>query len=372
MMLVVALLACWTPKETGPTGMVGRVLDPDGQPLAGLAVTTVEANAVTDADGRFAVSYKEPSQWASVPWRGLAWRRDYAPADDGVVVDVKLTPTHPVVVGCDVYPACDALLTWEVADQLVAELRVRCDRDTPAQVEGVPEGPPTSAVCQPSADGPGGPLRVVTAADRLELTPPAVPLTVAVVSDELPLPSSCRVQVGDADARAVGPGRFEAEVFGEVSVTGACDGVPFAPRRAYVRDPATLEVVWRRTTPTVDLTAAPWADVVLLTKVAGRERGWVVRLRPDESGRHVLPPLDEGTYGVGLSVEAARVASMRAADDVPDDVLTLVAFPKELWLGDHPEGAGLVRLTKPLAAGALATRWVEPGDGPEAPVGDTP
>jgi hypothetical protein len=372
MILLVTLLACWTPTETGPTGMVGRVLSPEGEPLAGLPVSTVEANAVTDAEGRFAVSYKEPSRWATATWRGLAWRRTYDPADDGAIVDLQLVPTHPVVVDCDVIPACDALLAWEVSERLVAELRVRCDREVPAQVEGVPFGTPTRAACQPSADQPGGPLRVVVDGDRLGITPPAVVLGVELVTEQLPIPEACEVRVGDTAARPIGPGRFEADVFGEVSVTGTCDGVPFTPRRVYVRDPATVEIVWRRDVPTVDLSAAPWADVVLLHKVGGRERGWTLRLRRDDAGRHVLPPLDEGTYAIGLSVETERLGALRPADDLPEDVLTVVALPREVWRGDQPEGAGVVRVTSPRTSGPLPVRWAEPGDGPTTAVPDTP
>lgn len=372
MNLVVTLLACWTPTETGPTGMVGRVLSPDGEPLAGLAVATVEANAVTDAEGRFAVSYKAPSRWATVTWRGLAWRRAYDPADDGAIIDLQLVPTHPVVVDCDVVPACDALLTWEVSDRLAAELRLRCDREAPAQIEGVPFGTPTRAACQPSADQPGGPVRVAVTGDRLEITPPAVVLGIELVTEELPLPEACEVMVGDTVARVAGPGRFEADVFGEISVTGSCDGIPFTPRRVYVRDPASVEVLWRRNVPTVDLSAAPWADVVLLRKVGGRERGWTLRLRRDGAGRHVVPPLDEGTYAVGLSIDEERLDALRPVDDLPDDVLTMVALPKEVWRGDQPEGAGVARITRARASGPIEVRWAEPGDGPTTAVPDTP
>ena len=56
------LTACWAPRETGPQSMVGHVVDASGTPLTALKVESVESEDRTDADGSFAVNYKEPSQ----------------------------------------------------------------------------------------------------------------------------------------------------------------------------------------------------------------------------------------------------------------------------------------------------------------------
>lgn len=345
--LLLVTTACWTPRETGPRSMVGRVLDAAGEPIAGLSVETVESRWVTDAEGRFAVTYKEPSQWVGFQNDGVWARRTWSAKDDGTNVEIRLPELRHRTLRCELVEPCDALLAWDLADGLTVESRARCDRTESAALP-TPAGAPHRVSCRRGAGTEAVVVKEI--GEALQMEPPPVEMTVHLVTDDLPLPESCRVEVDGDPGRPAGPGDWVFDVFGTVTVRAWCDGIPVPPRRVYVRDPFRLEVVWDRDTPSLDLaTIAPDVDALVLAKVEGLEHGWSLVVPRSPDGRFVLPPLERGTYGFGVHVPAERVLGIRPADGIERGKVSLAVLPDPAPGGQRALGGVLV-LEKPAPA----------------------
>lgn len=351
--------ACWSPKDTGPQSMIGVVSDAAGAPIPGLSMDTIEAHAVTDAEGRFGVNYKEPSQWVGFEHQALAYRRTWRPEDNGTVVQIQVPPTQPATLRCELVEPCDAVMTWELPEGLTISSRLRCDRTAPLQHPGLPAGPPTHASCRATTTAPEQPLFVQPSADGYVISPPPVPLRIQLISEELPLPERCEVEVDGRGVTPQGDGAYVAKVFGTVTIVGRCDRIPATPRRAYVRDPAELEIVWSRTTPTLDLsTAAPWVDRLTVLAIEGTETGWTIELPRSPSGVFVLPPLPKGAYVFGAGLPKARLSGAHPDPAAPRAVLAMAELPTSLHEGGAPRQAvGVVVLDAPLTSGPLPVSW---------------
>ncbi len=344
-------MACWAPRETGPRSMVGNVLDPAGAPLAGVEVSTVEASSVTDAEGAFAVSYKEPSQAVQFVHGQVTYRRPWREADNGTRVQITTAPISTRALTCQVLTPCDATLVWELPDGLEAKVQYRCDRNEPAS-GSVLEGLPSRASCLEGAQEVD--VRVRSAGDGLVVEPPPVPLTVHLFTDEVPLPTSCTVTYNDLEPTPTSPGTWEMPVFGDVVVKVFCDGIPARPRRLRMRDPYRMEVRWTRHTPKLDLAdLVPGASEIVLTANQGLEYGWALKVPRSPDGQFHLPPLEPGVYGVGVNVDPKVVQSIKPARETEDGVVFFAELPELAVDPKLPAVTGILQLKKAFAVGDL-------------------
>jgi hypothetical protein len=141
--LVVPFACHLQPQVSGPDGLVGVVLDGGGRPVAGVRVSSLEAEALTGADGRFAVWFKEPEQFVRFDWEGLSWQRRRLAEDDGRIVSLALP--EPVAISLDCASVRrDVLLSWSVGEGLTASQPVQC-ADGGTRRLRAPPGVPTAA-----------------------------------------------------------------------------------------------------------------------------------------------------------------------------------------------------------------------------------
>lgn len=363
-----ALAGCWKPRTTGPTSMLGRVVDTDGTPLAGLSVETAEARDITDADGAFAVHYKEPAQFVFFDHDGLRFQRAYRPEDAGAVVTIQLPARGPTWTACDVHPPCDATLTWALPDALRASARVRCDRlvdgNPPRPVLPANLGPPAEATCRAEPTAAPEAVEVRRWLERTalvagwEITPPPVPLTVTLDTPDDALPDDCQVRIQGEVAARTPDGGWQASVWGDTQITAICAGIPAAPRAVIVRKPATVSLTWTRDTPTVDLSRHhPWASTFVLARHGGPHDLWVTTLPVEDGGRVVLPPLVPGRYQVGLDAPELEVRDIPFLPDTPPGIL-FVEAKFAVDAREVREAYGVLELTAPIPRGEVTVAWV--------------
>ena len=341
------IAACWRPTETGPNGMVGRMLDAEGRGVAGIDVSSLEEHVTTDSTGAFAVQYKPPEQFVSWAY-GAAWiRRTYREEDRGKVIDVRLPALRDVALSCEVEPVAGASgapcarvqLTWDLGGGLFAKADLPCDR-SPKQVVGLPVGAPTAACAVP--------VRLVESGDRWVVRPPPTPLRVEIRADEGPLPASCVVRVGDRLASPMEGGFFTAEASGRVQVGGACDSRPLFPRFADA-EAGSVALDWSPVGPLLDLAGLPTpAGPLRLIREAD---GVTLVVEPEPDGSFRLPPLPEGRYRVGIGDTAALATMAPPALVAPGAVRLLAQVPAT---AAGPGGmAGVLVLDAELEEGKL-------------------
>ncbi len=345
------VVACWSPRETGPRSMVGNVLDPSGAPLAGVEVSTVEAASVTDAEGGFAVSYKEPAQAVQFVHGQVTYRRPWREADNGTRVQISTATVSTRALTCQLLTPCDATLVWDLPGGLEAKVHYRCDRNEPASGP-VLEGAPSRASCLDGAQEVD--VRVKAAGGGFVIEPPPVPLTVHLFTDEVPLPTTCTVTYNDLEPTPTTPATWEMDVFGDVVVKVFCDGIPARPRRLRMRDPYRLEVRWTRHTPKLALAdLALGVSEVVLTANEGLEYGWTLHVPRSPDGQFHLPPLEPGIYGLGVNVDPKIVRSIQPARVTEDGVVAFAPLPELAVVPNQPAGTGILQLKKAFAAGDL-------------------
>lgn len=357
-LLPLLLTACWTPRETGPNSMIGTLHDAGGAPLVGVAVETVEARSITDAEGRFGVHYKDPSRYVHLTHEGIWFKRSYQTADDGTVVRLELPARETRAFDCDANEACQATLTWQLSETLEAVVRTTCDPDEPPKSLTVPAGlAPTSVVCRVGPTGADAPLHVWPTATGARLSPPPVTLEVDVdfdASDESLIPTSCDVTVDGVSAQRVGPRRYAAEVFGRVTVRALCDGIPAEPKTVVARESARVHLAWTPETPTLDLLPhVPWASSVALVRTYGNDALWRLDVQAGNDGLVHLPPLTPGRYLLAIGPVWEGFNGLRLDEQQVPDVVQLVKLPYTT-----PEG-------QPYVVAALDLREA-PGPGPLA------
>jgi hypothetical protein len=350
---VVALAACWSPSGTGPRSMVGVIRAPDGAPLASLSVETVESRWVTDAQGRFKVNYKEPQQWLEFGWSDLTWRRRYRPEDAGQDVVVALPEVREVFARCEDAEACDAVARWRLPDGLEALARFRCDPFEPALVSAPDGALPDEVVCRVSATSPDAP-RVVRAADAprtWRVTPPLVPITVRLSTDDGVAPRGCAVAVDGVPAAGVGDGTYRGEGYGLVRVEARCDGVPAPSAQIITREPAEVAVDWSPVSPVVDFSGvAPGAAALRVHAEEASGRSWRATYPAAEDGTFRLPPLAPGAYRFGLDATPEQVEGWDLALSPPHaEIRTFPVNPLDTS-GPRVIGGYMV-LERPLVEG---------------------
>jgi hypothetical protein len=345
------MLGChWTPHESGPNGLVGRLLDPMGMPLAGVPVESLEARERTDEEGRFAVQYKPPDELVHFVWNGTWYKRVYRDEDAGKVVDVKLPPVRDAKLSCALDQPCDLELGWDLGEGLTARVTTACTPGAePVLLPSIPKGTP-SLQCR-GAEG----NRAAVLEDRgetMEILPPPVPVRVEIRAEEGREPSDCAVQIGRRAGVASGEGFWTAEATGTVTVSAVCEGRHAVPKT--VRAGAgEVALDWSPTGPDVDLAGMPLAsDLYLVREGAGDDPGWMIRVPAGADGRFALPPLASGSYRVAVG-DPGRLAVVSApAEPAPAGVLQVLAVtPGD---GTSPGGlVGLLRLEEDLVEGQI-------------------
>ena len=348
MIWLLALLACVTPDETGHYGMVGHLKTHGGLPLAGVSVHSMEAKSVTDAAGRFAVSWKE-ARYAHFTWEDIWFKRSYQPADEGSVVEISLPPLTEQTLACDLPAPCDAELTWQLSDGLIARTTTRCEPGqrvelgmTPARIARV------EAVCR---TGPGEELPVEVRfdeGDRLRLTPPSTPILVQVVGEDGEELTDCRIAV-DGQPLSDNGASPVAYLVRPATLSATCKGRPASPKRV---DPATTRQVrldWSALGPELALhMVAPWAHRLTIRA----SESWELTLTED-NGNFSLPPLSSGEYII-TSPESS-VAPEASPPESVDNTLIVV-------IGETDEGTptlhGKLVLRQDLVDGDIPVRRV--------------
>lgn len=296
MVWLVALVACHGPSETGPSGMVGRVVGPDGSPVAGLVIQTVEAEAVTDEAGAFRVTWKEPDTHLFFSREGLVWHRSLQPGDPKEV-ELKLPATQRRELGCGT-SATTVRLEWALGPGWVARATVDCEAGATVALRAAPPTDPT-ATC--AAGKAAVPCELVAREGGWDAVAPATPLRVEVHPLEGGAPGACEVIVGGEAATASGEGFWVGRARGETVVGVTCDGRPSWPTRVQAAA-GSVTVDWSRSGPTMDLEGiAPEAVAVQLKSDGGKD--WLTA-RPGPDGLFALPPMSAGTWRAQVWTDA--------------------------------------------------------------------
>lgn len=282
MSLWVFLVACHGVHETGPAGVIGRVVDAAGAPVVDLTVETLEAKATTDAEGTFAVAWKD-TRVLHFQKDGAWYERRSRLGDAGTVIELVLPERRSLAVTCPP-TACNAELRWRLDEGFSARASVACDSAGERRLEGVPEGVP-EVTCRAEAGAAPLTLRVTAEPGRLLLASP-VPLTRVHVRGP-----ECVVSVGDTVARPTDDGDYAVQIDAPAWVRAVCGGRPTLPIR--VEPGATAEVPWSAEGPTLHL--GPRGAVVDTLVLVATE--WTLPLGRSDDG-FPLPDLPAGTYRV--------------------------------------------------------------------------
>lgn len=344
------LLGCWEPTSTNARGMVGTLVGPDGIPIDGQVVESLEGRAVTDALGTFKVAWKEPSTYIHFQREGLWFKRFWQPDQDTSLVTVALPELVQTRVWCEHVEVCKTELTWKRDDGLIVTARPTCDPDDhrpepmwiPAGL-GAPSG-----VCKGETSKERSPMATRLQGDQLRLTPPLVPLRIELSASAATQPRRCEVFADGLPATTVADGAYTIDVFGKIVISVTCDGIAAKPHAIIVRKPATWQAHWTRDTPEVDLQAAvPWATSLRMHAREGIGSGWFHSMEVGPNGTVKLPPLTPGLYVVGIGVSDEEIVAVRPVDDLEPQVLHLVRRPAEE--GDEPSYIGIL----PVAVDSL-------------------
>jgi hypothetical protein len=351
--LLFLVTACWAPKDTGPRSMIGRLLDANGQPLAGVKVESVESESVTDADGNFAINYKEPQQYLFFTHEDVWYKLTYQPGvDDGHPVELRLPKTRTRFVRC-LHDPCDAKVVWTLGDGFEATARTRCDQEATVRPRVPDVAAEPTGTCRASATAPETELYATYKGDQLQLSPPAKTLTVELFTETRSPVSSCDVRI-DGEPATPGPGStYTAAVFGRVQIDGVCDGVPATPTAAYVVGDGKVSFRWQPSTPKLDVGAvAPWARAIALGGEDPRGLTWEIELPVGDDGIAVIPPLPVGTYRLGIGMDATRLRGVRTSDDVAPGPFQLVVVP-DPEPREHPLMAGAMIVEERIDSGVI-------------------
>lgn len=352
--LLLFTTACWTPKETGPTGMVGHLLDAEGNPIRGVTVESLEARFTTDEEGHFAVSYKAPTQYVFVSRDGVWIERHYRPEDDKVDVELRMPALASRTFACEVDEECEARLVWETEAGTKAIVRGKCDPEVMTVRFTAPAtGTPTEAFCRSAPDQPETRLGIRDSGSFLRLTLPPVPLTVKLQTNAPQLPQRCTLTADGQPVENSGEGSWVASTFGRTQLLAQCDGIYATPKMLIVRVPAEVTMNWSPNTPTLDLRAeAPVAQRLLLTQIMGRNNGWSLPLDARPDGTFVLPQLTPGTYIAGVDTTLEQLLAVKPAADLEPGTLHVTELPGDQAGGRTPT-VGVLILEKDLRDGSI-------------------
>ncbi len=309
------LIGCPDPQQSGPRALVGHLYGPDGSPIAGQVIESIEARSVTDHEGRFSVRFKPPEQYVLLARDGVWYRRHFQEADAGRVVDLRLPETADVTLRCDLLDPCDMRLRWDLGEGLEAWVQEDCVPGRVVELASVPRDRP-EGVCRGI---PGEqPFEVRVEEERWIALPEPQPVRVELRAEGA-LPEGCTVRVGAERARPSGEGFWAAEAAGRTTVSATCEARPALPEVVEVLEETSVTLEWSPLGPDLDL--APWAPGVDPVHLLAEEGGWRIALVQGDGGLFRLPPLPRDTYR--LVVGDGRVDA-EVEDPVPPGSFRLV------------------------------------------------
>jgi len=320
-LVLLLALGCGEPRTTGPTAMVGRVVDASGVPVGGLRMETLETSTVTDPDGNFAIRYKEPDLHVTWTMDRVHWRRVYRDDEDqGRVVEITLPAMAPRRMHCG--EDCHYELEWAFGEGLTARLTGLCHDGEEYSLGDVPVALPV-ARCRGSEE----PATLLEYDGGWRLLPPAEELRIEVGStDEARVPAECEVLVSGRPAAPEGRGAWRGEIYEPSVVTALCDGLPARPARVEPGAGA-VRLAWSAHGPQLDLEeVAPWASAV---ELAAGDGAWRVRIAPDADGVFRLPPLDAGRYTVRVEGQGGPAHTL-TVPEAREGVLVLAGEAEQL------------------------------------------
>ncbi len=298
-MLGVATLTagCGGPSQTGPNGMVGRVLGGLDIPERDLVIESLEARDVTDADGKFSVLYKPPEQHVHFTWKGAWYRRVYQPEDEGTDVVLRLPQVRDVDLACQTTVPCVLTVRWQLPSNLEARARAKCAPGQTGHLLGVPAASPSEMTCV-AQDAPDREVR--DEGSKLIVAEPQRAVTVRVSGPDGPAPE-CTVRANGDVEPGPDPDSWRVTARQLVTASAICAGRPAVPASVNPLSadaPEELVLVWAPAGPSLDVAGVVDASALWLT--AEGPTGWSVRLDVTD-GRVLLPPLPAGAYRVAFS-----------------------------------------------------------------------
>lgn len=345
--LFVALMGCKEPSESSPGALVGRLLDPQGQPVRGARVDGVEAGARTDADGRFAVRMKDPDRFVMIGAGGRLYRRAWRAEDNGLRVDVRLPALRDAELECALPAPCRARFEWELGEALSLVAEADCDPSASTPLAGIPTAKPARVSC--AAAGAEVPVVLVDGGTRLTLGGEAEPVRVRILGREQADARACTVLVDGRLAAPQPDGSFVGRAAGRAVISAVCDGRPALPVQLGPSEPE-VAVEWSAVGVDLSLEGAPEVGALLVVR-EGRG-GFSLRSTPNDAGLFPLPPLTAGVYRVGST--AQLLIGPPPAGAAPPEREGLVLYR----VGDGL--IGWLRLDADRAEGTVAARLVAP------------
>ena len=344
--LVLLLMGCFEPDVTGPNGMVGRILDEEGKPVAGIRVTSEEHGDLTDLEGRFAVQYKEPSQYVRFLYEGLTMTRTWQSEGDQPRVLMRLPPLHDLEMFCNLSFQCSAEFTWALDDHLEATTSTKCLPGIATGLVRVPLGEP-KVVCR-SVSGAMSVPRVVLEGRTIRLLPPPSPIRVSVHDRERRTPSNCAVYVDGKPVDSVGGGIWIGEANDKTTVFAICEGQPAVPRYIKAEQADRVVLQWLGTGPTLKIPSRLKSQYgVLYLQSDTVNGGWRIKLEIDENGAFRLPPLPTGDYRLSVG-DSSILSKFNSGDPAEPNVV--------IWSKQQGGYMGSLRLTQQRVTGSLVTR----------------
>jgi hypothetical protein len=350
--MLVVLVACNAVGETGPRGLVGRLLDNEGTPIANQHVATAEHGVQTGDDGSFEVRWKAPNTVATFRRGGMEWRRALQP-DDPPKVDLRLPSVRDGEIACRSETPCNAELRWDHGAGLSSRVDVKCGDGTPvARVPSMPVGKPTVTCSTLLGDLD---LLIEDDADRLLITsrPLARPFVITGAKRE----DGCDAKLFSGKVTQ-SVGTWGLEPAGDTWAWALCRGragvpSPVSPRPAGIQDEEALVALpWAATGVDIRL-EPPVPEPRTLTVIRRSESGapgWQLSIEPADDGTYRLPRLTEGEYRLGLGAPSVLGKLNPPTPEIPGE-LVFVAGPGE-W-GVEGGYVGALRLEEDLDEGML-------------------
>lgn len=342
--ILLLLTGCFEPEFTGPNGMVGRVIDAEGKPVTGLRVVSEEHGDTTDLDGRFAVQYKEPSQYVHFYYDGLWMKRQWQSDGDDLRILLRLPPLQDLEMFCELPYQCNAEFHWELEGHLEATATAKCLPGIATSLVRVPMGTP-KAVCR-SVSGRGTEVlpRVNIEGKRLSLLAPPSELRVEVHDRNRKTPENCMVFVDGQEIQDVGGGVWMGAATGRVSIGSVCDDIPTLPQRVDVNGSTRVVLQWLGSGPMLSFGKEGAEYTTLVLQSDSPDGGWRVQLKPTKPGVFTLPPLPIGDYRLSVG-DPSILSRMNAGDPLKSDVV--------LWSKQANGFLGTLRMSRQMAAGSI-------------------
>ena len=233
-----------------------------------------EHGDTTDQDGRFAVQYKEPSQYIHFYYDGLWMKRQWQEGGDELRVLLRLPPLQDLEMFCELPYQCNAEFHWELDGHLEATATAKCLPGIPTSLVRVPMGTP-KAVCR-SVSGRGTEVvpRVSIEGKRLSLLPPPSELRVEVHDRNRRTPQECAVFVSGSKIQDVGGGVWMGAATGIVSIGAVCGGIPAVPQRVDVSASTRVVLQWLGSGPTLSFADVTGEFDELVVQSDSPDGGW--------------------------------------------------------------------------------------------------